>query len=90
MKSSTSSVRRSVSLPPDLVQAAFESAPEELKQNFNRLVRTALEQYIEARRMEEFERQMEAIAADPDVLHEVATINREFASTGADGLAKSE
>jgi metal-responsive CopG/Arc/MetJ family transcriptional regulator len=79
-----------VSLPPDLVEAAFESAPEELKQNFNRLVRTALEHYIEARRTREFEKQMEAMAADLDVQHEVAAINREFASADADGLGKNK
>ncbi len=90
MKSSRSPVRRSVSLPPDLVEAAFESAPEELKQNFNRLVRTALEQYIEARRESELEEQMRAMAADPDVQHEIAAINREFAAAEADGLGTSE
>jgi metal-responsive CopG/Arc/MetJ family transcriptional regulator len=90
MKSPTSPVRRSVSLPPDLVDAALESAPVELRNNFNRLVRTALEQYVEAQKKREFQRQMEAMAADPDVQQEVATINREFARAEGDGLSASE
>lgn len=84
------SVRRSVSLPPDLVAAALESAPEALKSNFNRLVRTALEEYIEARKASAFAEQMRAMAADPDVRREISTINHEFVTADTDGLGEGE
>ena len=83
-------VRRSVSLPPDLVALALESAPQALKGNFNRLVRTALEEYIEARKASAFAEQMRAMAADPDVQREIATINHEFRYADTDGLVEGE
>lgn len=90
MSSPTTVVRRSISLPTGLVAEAFESAPQELKSNFNRLVRTALEEYIETRKARVFEEQMRAMAADPDVQREITTINREFSHTDADGLGEGE
>lgn len=86
MKSPTTPIRRSVSLPPGLVADAVDAAPEHLKENFNRLVRTALEEYIALRRAKELEEQMRAMAADPDVQREVAAIDREFRAAEADGL----
>ena len=83
-------VRRSVSLPPDLVALALESAPPALKGNFNRLVRTALEEYIEARKASAFAEQMRAMAADPDVQREISTINHDFINADTDGLGKGE
>jgi metal-responsive CopG/Arc/MetJ family transcriptional regulator len=88
MPSPTKTVRRSVSLPPDLVAEAVESAPQALKNNFNRLVRTALEEYIETRKAKVFAEQMRAMAADPDVQREITTINKEFMHADADGLGE--
>jgi len=86
----TTPVRRSVSLPPDLVAQALESAPQALKGNFNRLVRTALEEYIEARKASAFAEQMRAMAADPDVQREISAINHDFMNADADGLGEGE
>ena len=90
MPSPTTTVRRSVSLPPDLVAEAVESAPQALKGNFNRLIRTALEEYIETRKARAFADQMRAMAADPDVQREITTINKEFRRADADGLGEDE
>ena len=90
MPSPKSSIRRSVSLPPDLVAEAVKSAPPGLKGNFNRLVRTALEEYIRSRRARAFAEQMQAMAEDPDIQREVTAINREFAQADADGLGEAE
>ncbi len=86
MASPTNTVRRSVSLPPDLVSEAIRSAPPGLKGNFNRLVRTALEEYIQSRKARAFAGKMQAMAQDPDIQREIAVINREFAPAEADGL----
>ena len=61
MASPTNTIRRSVSLPPDLVSEAVKSAPPALKGNFNRLVRTALEEYIQSRKARAFASEMQAI-----------------------------
>lgn len=90
MPSPTTSIRRSVSLPPDLVAEAVKSAPQALKDNFNRLVRTALEEYIETRKAKAFAEQMRAMAADPDVQREITAINKEFGHADADGLGEGE
>ena len=90
MSSPPKSIRRSVSLPPDLVAAAVKSAPPALKGNFNRLVRTALEEYIRSRKARAFAEEMQAMAEDPDIQREVTVINREFAPAEADGLGKAE
>ena len=60
-------VRRSVALPRRLVEQVSEAAPEYLRGNVNAIVRTALEEYLRNREREAFERQMEAMAADPEV-----------------------
>lgn len=90
MASPTRTIRRSVSLPPDLVAEAVKSAPPGLKANFNRLVRTALEEYIRSQRARAFADQMRAMAEEPDIQREIAVVSREFAQTEADGLAKAE
>ncbi len=69
---------------------AVESAPQALKDNFNRLVRTALEEYIETRKARAFAEQMQAMAADPDVQREITTINKEFRHADIDGLAEGK
>ena len=90
MSSPQNSIRRSVFLPSDLVAEAVESAPDELKGNFNRLVRTALEEYIKSQKARSFAEEMKAMAADPDIQREVTAIDREFAQTEMDGLGETE
>jgi hypothetical protein len=72
------------------VAEAVESAPQNLKGNFNRLVRTALEEYIAARKARAFADQMRAMAEDLDVRREIARIDLEFRRTDTDGLSESK
>ena len=88
MTASTQSVRRSVALPPALVERAMEAAPPELQGNFNGLVRSLLEAYVEQRRAYEFAEEMRSMAADPSIQRETAFINNEFVVTDGDGLGE--
>ena len=90
MASSTQSVRRSVALPPALVERAMEAAPPELQGNFNGLVRSLLEAYVEQRRAYEFAEEMRSMAADPSIHRESAFINSEFAAAEEDGLGDTD
>ncbi len=88
MSSPTSppTVRRSVAIPSALVDEAIEIAPERLRGNFNQLVRTALEEYVDRRREEQFASDMQRMADDPEIQAEVRVIQREFAAADGDGL----
>jgi len=79
-------VRRSVALPRSLVQAVVAAAPPDLRHNLNRLVVSALQEYVAARRARAFEQAMARMAADPAIQKECAAIAREFAAAEADGL----
>ena len=79
-------VRRSVALPRTLVEEVSNVAPAQLRDNFNRLVSTALREYIEFHRNKEFQQAMQEMAADPQIQAECSTINREFAQFDPDGL----
>ncbi len=79
-------VRRSIVLPGDLVKEISQIAPPELRDNFNRLVTTALREYIEIHRTKAFERAMQEMAADPQIQSACNAINREFAQFESDGL----
>lgn len=81
----TPNIRRSVVLPLQLVEDAQRSAPAELRDNFNNLVREALTEYVARRR--EFERGMEDMAADPDLAAESLDITRDFRFAERDGLS---
>ena len=83
------SVRRSVALPPFLIEQAMQMAPLELQENFNGLVRWLLEAFIEQRKDLEFEQEMGLMAADPCIQREISAINVEFAVADADGLGTS-
>ena len=85
-KSSSTTVRRSVALPSVLVSEANRLAPEGVESNFNRLVRTALEEYVERRRQEEFAAAMQRMAEDPEIRAEIQAIQRELAETEGDSL----
>jgi hypothetical protein len=79
-------IRRSVVLPQDVVAEARAAAPEELRDNLNRLVVVSLREYAERRRAEAFVKAMEEMGADPAIQTECRRIEREFAGTEADGL----
>lgn len=83
----TSSVRRSVVLPRELVEDAQQAAPLEFRDNFNGLVREALTEYIARRREREFERAMADMAADPDLAVESRAITQDFRFAEGDGLS---
>lgn len=79
-------VRRSVALPRTLVEEVSSVAPAQLRDNFNRLVSTALREYIEIHRSREFQSAMQEMAADPQIQAECNAISREFAQFESDGL----
>ncbi len=80
------SIRRSVALPPALVEEARRAAPPALRNNFNLLVREALTEYVARRKEEEFDLQMAEMARDPDLRCQSAALEREFRQTELDGL----
>jgi hypothetical protein len=79
-------VRRSIALPRILVDEVTSVAPAPLRQNFNRLVSTALRDFVEAQRAKAFEQAMQEMAADPEIQAECRAIARDFAHTELDGL----
>ena len=79
-------IRRSVALPGTLVEEVSTLAPAELRGNWNRLVTVALREYAARRRSLAFESQMAAMAADPGIQAECATIAKEFSLADLDGL----
>jgi len=66
----------------------MEAAPPELQGNFNGLVRSLLEAYVEQRRAYEFAQEMRSMAADPSLQRENALINSEFEVADRDGLVE--
>jgi CHASE3 domain sensor protein len=80
------SVRRSVALPQALVDDAVEAAPVEIKQNMNRLIIVALQEFISRRREMKFEEAMAKMAGDTAIKAECGIIAREFSDTDKDGL----
>jgi hypothetical protein len=79
-------VRRSVALPRTLVREVTSVAPPALRDNFNRLVSTALRDFAAAQRAQAFERSMKEMASDPEIQAECRAIARDFARTELDGL----
>lgn len=82
----TRSVRRSFVLPASLVEEAMALAPPGVKTNLNRIVVSALREFITRRRREQFEATMAAMAADPAIRTECASISEQFTAADADGL----
>ncbi len=80
------SLRRSFVLPQSLVDEIRAIAPDELKQNLNRLVTTALREYVQAHKKKNFERAMEEMAEDSAIKEELCAIEQEFNGTEGDGL----
>jgi hypothetical protein len=85
-KPSPKTVRRSVALPRQLVEEAAAAAPGELRQNLNRLVTVALQEFAAHRKARTFEEAMAQMGADPAIRAECTVISRDFAIGEADGL----
>jgi hypothetical protein len=79
-------VRRSVALSRQLVEEASALAPQDLRQNFNRLVTVALQEFAARQTAQTFEEAMARMATDPAIRAECAAIGRDFAIAEADGL----
>ena len=77
-KAVSRTVRRSVALPRQLVEAASAAAPPELRQNLNRLVTVALQEFAARRKARAFEEAMAQMAADPAIRAECSAIEKEF------------
>jgi hypothetical protein len=79
-------IRRSFALPARLIEQVSEAAPPEFGGNLNGAVRHALEDFVKRRKREEFGREMERMAADPQIQKISAEIDEEFRVTELDGL----
>ena len=85
-KGSARTVRRSLVLSRQLVEEATAVAPPDVRQNLNRLVTVALQEYAAARRARAFEETMTEMARDPAIWTESSAITREFAAADGNGL----
>ena len=85
-KVSPKTVRRSVALSRQLIEEVSTVAPPELRQNLNRLVTVALQEFAAQRKKRAFEDAMAQMAADPAIQAECASISREFTTAETDGL----
>ena len=88
--SPASTVRRSFALSKALVEEVIACAPEELKNNLNRLVTTALREYAERRKKEAFARAVAEMAGDPAIQSECAAIEHEFLPAELDGVTADD
>ena len=79
-------VRRSVALPYKLIEEVCAVAPPALRENLNRLVTVALQDFVKERKKQSFEESMAQMAADPAIRKECAILSKEFAISEADGL----
>jgi len=88
MKSEISpkTIRRSVALPYKLIEEVLTVAPPELRENLNRLVTVALQDFVIQRKKRSFEESMAQMAADPAIRTECAVLSKEFAIAEVDGL----
>jgi hypothetical protein len=68
----------------------MKAAPPKLQGNFNGLVRSLLEAYVEKRRAYEFAEEMRSMAVDPSIQRESACINRAFVEAEGDGLGEPD
>lgn len=85
-KVSPKTVRRSVALSRQLVEQVSALAPPELRQNLNRLVTVALQEFAARRKARAFEDAIAEMGRDPAIRAECATISGDFTITEADGL----
>lgn len=80
-------IRRSVALSGTLLHEALRVAAPELKNNVNRLVTTALKEFVEKRRRREFETAMEKMSRDPAIRRECRSISDGFLHAEKDGIS---
>ena len=85
-KPTTGTVRRSVAIPRRLVEQATTVASREMRHNFNRLVRQALEEFVSHRRSRAFAEAMPEMARDPAIRAVYSDISRHFTPAEGDGL----
>jgi hypothetical protein len=85
-KKSRKTIRRSVALPRQLVEQASAAAPPELRENLNRLVTVALQEFTAKRQERAFEQAIAQMAADPAIQAECAVIAQDFTVAETDGL----
>lgn len=85
-KTRPNTVRRSVALPRQLIEEVTTVAPPELRENLNRLVTVALQEFAAKKRERAFEEAMARMAADPAIQAECAAISKEFGTAERDGL----
>lgn len=85
-KAPPKTIRRSVALPRQLIEEASAMAPRDLRENFNRLVTVALQEFVARQTTRTFEDTMAHMAADPAIRAECAAIGRDFAVAEPDGL----
>jgi len=81
-----SKIRRSVVISATLVEEARRNAPPELRDNLNRLVVVALEDFVRRRKRIVFEEAMARMARDPEVIAESSRISEDFRPAEGDGL----
>ena len=79
-------VRRSVALPYKLIEEVRTVAPLALRENLNRLVTVALQDFVTQRKKRSFEESMAQMADDPAIRTECAILSKEFVIAEADGL----
>ena len=84
---SKSTVRRSVVLPAELLEEVLSCSQSEPRRNVNRLVVTALEEFVARRRRLQFEQAMQEMAADPQIRKECENIGEFFRAAESDGLS---
>jgi hypothetical protein len=82
-----SKIRRSVVLSTTLVEEARRNAPPGLRDNLNRLVVVALEEYVRCRKRAGFEEAIARMARDPEVMAESSRIAEDFRPAEGDGLS---
>ena len=85
-KTASSTVRRSVALPQELVEEVQAVAPADLRHNLNRLVIVALQEFAARQKARTFEETIAQMAADPALQRMNATIAEELRETEEDGL----
>ena len=90
INSETTLIRRSVALPRKLVDQAKAMAPEEIRENFNRLVILALEDFAGHRRKKAFEEAMKRMGSDPEIREESKAIDRDLRKAERDGLGDND
>jgi len=83
---SPKTIRRSVALPYKLIEEVRTVAPPELRENLNRLVTVALQDFVTQRKKRSFEESMAQMADDPAIRKECAVLSEEFVIAEGDGL----